>query len=330
MMKRQGPAASLTIVPVMMAGRPFHRMTDILGILLEQQGLQRIELGRTPFTGGVKAEMRVLTGALAAFLRTNAIATDYALYAEINGPSLDEVRAVVLDKTGEIVWVDHQTTQDQAFQALGTPREPMMLLAFVSERLRPQFSLNHETAGKRSHTLEDKFNAQSGYAPADETGNRMPARARAMKQSRQKATLVVLGVRMDHAVNLVSANDLTKRINMAKLFQKAVPANQPVLLEASLPGGDQAKYLWAIAREFQAYVKKNPPDADYVLYADYLFNRQNWQQGGVQFVVCDRQGEWVIAELTNSDHNDYQRVKPISAEGCDTLVVERLQAILLK
>jgi hypothetical protein len=151
-----------------------------------------------------------------------------------------------------------------------------------------------------------------------------------MKQSRQKATLVVLGVRMDHAVNLVSANDLTKRINMAKLFQKAVPANQPVLLEASLPGGDQAKYLWAIAREFQAYVKKNPPDADYVLYADYLFNRQNWQQGGVQFVVCDRQGEWVIAELTNSDHNDYQRVKPISAEGCDTLVVERLQAILLK
>ena len=84
------------------------------------------------------------------------------------------------------------------------------------------------------------------------------------------------------------------------------------------------RYLWTIAREFQAYVKKNPPEADYVLYADYIFDRQHWQQGGVQFVVCDRQGEWVIAELTNSDQEDYQRIKPISAEGCDTLLVERL------
>jgi hypothetical protein len=78
------------------------------------------------------------------------------------------------------------------------------------------------------------------------------------------------------------------------------------------------------ARELQAYVKKNPLDADYVLYADYQFNRHHWQQGGVQFVLCDRQGEWVIAELTNSDHEDYQRVKPVSVEGCDKLLVERL------
>jgi hypothetical protein len=145
-----------------------------------------------------------------------------------------------------------------------------------------------------------------------------------MKESRQKATLMVLGVRMDGAVNITNASDLAKRIGETKLFQAAVPAKQPALLEAKLAGGDQMRYLWTIAREFQAYVKKNPPDADYVLYADYIFDRQHWQQGGVQFVVCDRQGEWVIAELTNSDQEDYQRVKPISAEGCDKLLVERL------
>jgi hypothetical protein len=149
-----------------------------------------------------------------------------------------------------------------------------------------------------------------------------------MKASRQKATLLVLGVRMERGVNVTNANDLAKRISETKLFHSAVPARQPVLLKASLAGGDQLKYLWAIAREFQAYVKSNPPEGDYVLYADYLFNRQHWQQGGVHFVVCDRQGEWVIAELSNSDQEDYQRIKPISAEGCDTLVVERLARLM--
>jgi hypothetical protein len=323
-LKTKGPEASLSILPVMLVGRPFDRVTDVLGVMLEQRGLQHIEIGKVPFTAGVKTEMPALSVSLAAFLKTNSIATDYALYAEFNGPTLDEVRAVVVNKSGEMVWSDHQTTRDKAFQALGTPRDPMTLMAFLVDRLSPQFSLNDDTAKKRSHKLEDAFQANSGYAPAGETEERMPARLKTMKESRQKATLMVLGVRMDRAVNITNASDLAKRIGEAKLFQAVAPAKQPVLLEAKLAGGDQMRYLWTIAREFQAYVKKNPPDADYVLYADYIFDRQHWQQGGVQFVVCDRQGEWVIAELTNSDQEDYQRVKPISAEGCDKLLVERL------
>jgi hypothetical protein len=323
-LKAKGPEASLSILPMMIAGRPFDRATDFFGVLLEQRGLQHIEMGRVPFTAGVKTKMPVLSVLLAEFLKTNSIATDYALYVELNGPTLDEVRAVILDKSGERVWSDHQTTRDKAFQALGTPRDPMTLMAFLVDRLSPLFGLNDDTAKKRSHKLEDAVQASSGYAPAGETQERMPARLKTMKESRQKATLMVLGVRMDRAVNITNASDLAKRIAETKLFQAAVPARQPVLLEAKLAGGDQMRYLWTIAREFQAYVKKNPPDADYALYADYLFDRQHWQQGGVQFVVCDRQGEWVIAELTNSDQEDYRRIKPISAEGCDKLLVERL------
>lgn len=329
-MKVSGPESSVTILPVMIVGRPFDKATEVLGIVLEQQGLQHIEIGRTPFVAGVKTEMPVLSAALVQFLKTNTVATDYALYAEFNGPSLDELRAVVVDKAGAIVWAEHQTTQDKAFQALGTPRDPMTLIGFLVDRLSPQLNLNEETAKKRSHKLEDQFKSNNGYAPADETGNLMPARLKTLKGSRQQARLTVLGVRMERTVNVTNASDLSKRIREAKLFQTVEPAKQSVLLKVNLTGGDQMKYLWDIAREFQAYVKKNPPDADYVLYADYMFNRQHWQQGAVQFVVCDRQGEWVLAELTNSDQDDYQRVKPISAEGCDTLLVERLQDRLLK
>ena len=69
----------------------------------------------------------------------------------------------------------------------------MALLAFLVDRLSPQFSLNDDTAKKRSHKLEDAFQANSGYAPAGETEERMPARLKTMKESRQKATLMVSG-----------------------------------------------------------------------------------------------------------------------------------------
>jgi hypothetical protein len=326
--KAKGPEASLSILPVMFVGRPFDKVTDFLGVLLEQQGLQHIEIGKAPFTAGVKTEMPVLSVSLAGFLKTNSIATDCALYVEINGPTLDEVRAVVVNKSGEMVWSDHQTTRDKAFQALGDHRDPMALLTFLVERLSPQFSLNDDTAKKRSHKLEDAMKANSGYAPAGEMEERMPARRKTLKESRQKATLLVAGVRIGGAVNVTNSADLAKRIGETKLFKSVVAAKKPLLLEARLTDGDQMRYLWAVARGLQAFVKKNPPPADYVLYADYMFNRQHWQQGGVQFVVCDHQGEWVIAELSNSDQEDYQRVKPISAEGCDTLLIERLVRVV--
>ncbi len=54
-----------------------------------------------------------------------------------------------------------------------------------------------------------------------------------------------------------------------------------------------------MAREFRDYVHKNPPETDYVLYADYVFNPQTWEQGFVHFIVCDRKGEWVIVDMQN-------------------------------
>jgi hypothetical protein len=83
-----------------------------------------------------------------------------------------------------------------------------------------------------------------------------------------------------------------------------------------------------LAREFRDYAKKNPTDADYVLYADYVFNPQNWEQGFVHFVVCDRKGDWVIVDFQNSHQADYQSVKPTSRERCDQLLVQRLESYL--
>jgi hypothetical protein len=106
---------------------------------------------------------------------------------------------------------------------------------------------------------------------------------------------------------------------------KAEPAKQALLLKASQADPNEMKVLWDLAREFRDYAKKNPVDADYVLYADYRFNPQRWQAGFVHFVVCDRQGEWVLVDMQNSHHPDYQSIKPTSREDCDKLLLKRLE-----
>ena len=85
---------------------------------------------------------------------------------------------------------------------------------------------------------------------------------------------------------------------------------------------------WKTFRELVDFARKNPPNADYVLYADYVFTPQNWEQGFLHFVVCDRKGEWVIVDMQNSHHPDYQSIGIISRDRCDQLLVKRLAGYL--
>ena len=144
----------------------------------------------------------------------------------------------------------------------------------------------------------------------------------------QKGTLMVFASRINGTtVDTASAGNLAKLINESGLC-RAVTAEEPVLLKASLADPNEMKKLWDLASEFRDYAKQNPLDADYVLYPDYIFNPQNWEWGLVHFVVCDRNGDWVIVDMQNSHHPDYQSIKPISREGCDNLLVKRLEGYL--
>ena len=87
---------------------------------------------------------------------------------------------------------------------------------------------------------------------------------------------------------------------------------------------NEMKALWDLAREFRDHTRKNPPGVDYALYADYAFNPQQWEQGLVHFILCDRKGEWVIVDMQNSHEPDYRSIKPTSSEGCNKLLVKRL------
>jgi hypothetical protein len=329
LMKSKGPDASLTILPVRLAGKPWDRVTEVVGVLLEQQGLRNIELGKTPFTPA-ETNLESLAADVGAFVKTNPITTGYALYAEYNGnrqTGLNELRAVVVDQAGAVVWTDRQTPQDEAFKKLEHV-EPMTMSVLLVERLGPQLGLNEETAkaakqGRMAAILDER----SGLPPGNETAA-LPERQKAMKLALPGATLLVYPARMGGNKNCVpSAANVVRLLNQSGLC-KAVQADQAILLKASMADPNELKGLWNLAREFRTFVRANPPATDYALYADYGFNPKNSEQGFVHFVVCDRKGEWVIVDMQNSHHPDYQSIGIISSDRCDQLLVKRLTGYL--
>jgi len=331
LMKSKGPNASVTILPARVCGTPFDRVTEVVGLLLEQQGLKDIELGKTAFDPGTQTSMEQVAVSLGEFVKKNPITTEYALYPEFNGKGgVDELRAFIVDKSGALVWSDRQTPQDETWKKMGGGGDLMVCSVVLVQCVAPQLGLNEETAkaakpGKMARLMEER----SGQPPENET-TPLPGRQEEMKKAMPQATLVVFPVRArmaDNAAQAGSAADLAKMINDAGLC-KAEPAKQSLLLKASQADPNLMKVMWDLAREFRDYVQKNPVDADYVLYADYRFNPQLWQAGFVHFIVCDRKGEWVIADLQNSDNPDYQSIKPTSKEDCDKLLVKRLEGYL--
>jgi hypothetical protein len=329
-MKSRGPDASLTILPVRLGGKPWDRVTEAVGFLLEQQGLRNIELGKTAFQPGDKTGMEDAAVSLGEFIKANPVTTDYALYAEYNGDrqtGLNELRAVVVDKTGAVVWTDRQTPQDEAFKKM-EGRDPMTMSVLLVQRLSPQLGLNEQTAkAAKPGRMAVIMDQRSGLPPANERAA-LPERQQAMKRALPGATLLVYPARIaGNKGGVPGAANIARLLNQAGLC-KAVSSGQPVPLKTSLADPNELKALWDLAREFRDFVRTNPPAADYALCADYAFNPQNAEEGFVHFVVCDRTGEWVIVDMQNSHHSDYRSIGIISRDRCDQLLVRRLAGYL--
>ena len=87
--------------------------------------------------------------------------------------------------------------------------------------------------------------------------------------------------------------------------------------------------LWGLARTFQDHVKRNPPEADYALLADYIMDpRAGRGAWAVHFVICDRVGKWVIVDFQNNHHGDFQSVDPKTHDDCGRLIAKRLEGYL--
>ena len=128
--------------------------------------------------------LETLAGAVGEFVKENSIATKYALCAEYNGnfqTGLNELRAVVVDQAGVIVWTVRQTPEDTAFKKLGSP-DPMAMSVLLVERLGPQLGLTDETAKAATPGKVARIVAERRGLPPQDDFSRLVLAARPQTQ----------------------------------------------------------------------------------------------------------------------------------------------------
>ena len=124
-----------------------------------------------------------------------------------------------------------------------------------------------------------------------------------------------------------SASVLAREVNAAGLC-RAISTSRPVEVAPNPSTRNELLIFWNMATSFRAWVREAHPDADYVLFVDCVYTPGRWELGFVHLIVCDRSGEWAIADFQNSEHPDYQAIKPTSSEACGRLAVRRLASYL--
>ncbi len=340
-LQAKGADASVTIFPLVLwnmdkpkeVGDMGSDVANVIGLLLENAGMRNLETSDTAFMLPADVEFDQAAERFGEFVRANPITTDYALYGEFLGrvgrggpPRFEEVRGVIVDKTGACVWVDRQTPKDRDFKR-AKPDCPMTCCVFLTTRLREQLGLP-ESAGKDNG--EGKFARlwadESGTPDRDER-SAMDDRLAKMKKTAPDATVAVFPVRLSNdEVDKDGATQLAKLVNDKKLCN-ARPLDTPLRIELT-PDHNEQKVLWDMARAFRDHVRKNPPETAYALYADYMFSERDKHVGAVHFVICDRAGEWVLVDFQNSHHGDFQSIDPKTQEDCNRLVSKRLKGYL--
>ena len=118
--------------------------------------------------------MAHLSSAVSEFVKEHPIATEYALYAEINGNmerhELDGVRAIVVDSSGAIVWTDELTGKDEALKSLQAHPDLMNFSVALTQRLGSQLGLNEETAkAAKPGRMARHYGAEERFASGDGT-----------------------------------------------------------------------------------------------------------------------------------------------------------------
>lgn len=329
--KAAGRNASVTVFPAGIVGRPIRPVGDVVAAMLERAGMPNIQIDAPEFSPPREADLAAIAEAFAAFVGTHPISTNYAVYSDFQGTrekGFTEIRTVIATREGRVVWQDRQTDADADFKRV-RPKEPMECCLLVVERLRPLLGLGDPAQSTAPEgPIAQRWAARSGVPDKEEMGA-MNIRQDQFRKRAATATLLVLPSRVSGEYDGTCAAHLAAMINEKGLTQARASGSAPSIAAAN--DMNEQKVLWAMARGMKVYVTQSRPDADYVLFAEYLAapgSGGRLDVRGVHLAVCDREGNWVIVDFQNSHHDDFRAVRPESREDCDRLVVRRIEKLV--
>jgi hypothetical protein len=323
-MKSRGAEASLTIYPISLGGRPMKEAASALGMFLDRATMQSLAVASTRFQAPEEAGLDALAATFAEFVSGQELETEYAIYAEYLGhprTGVEEVRAVVVDTGGNVVWTDSQKPGDGDFDRIG-PENPMGCTMLLAERFRTTMGLPDPLREDAQEGPFARAQARAVGLPDEEEQAAMDARLEKLASGHGASSLVIYPVRVAGQASRADAESLAGRLEELGFASVLVAETSPELEVERSP--NEQKILWSFARSASASVKAVPPEADYALFADYLTSPDGSQVGAVHLAVLDRSGEIVLVDFQNSHHEDFQAVSPASREDCGELAALRL------
>ncbi len=330
-------AKSVTVFPIglnsrtVRAGVPADmakNVAELVGLFLERGGVKEIEIADAQFSPPEKGDQAKVSEAFGRFVQSRNLKTEYALYGEFVGTpvtGVNEIRLIVVDRQGKVVLSELRDRQQLA-QHGEKKLDPMLASYYMVCRLQGLWGLadpNRKDApeGKMARL----WNEKSGLPPKNEQ-QAMQSRLNMLKQKIKTTTVAVYPVRISGTSDAPLAERLAEMLTNAGLGRALAVNTDPKLQIQGSP--NQTRILFDTARAFQAFLHKNPPEADYALLAAYGIGHSadgKSRVSGAQFVLCDRSGDWVLLDLKNDHHPDFQRINPQSPDDCNRLVIEAMK-----
>lgn len=328
MMKANATTVSVTIFPIILAERPFKNIAEVAALMFEKANVKTIEVLDEAFLP-TEEDIWEISDSFGEFVRRQSLKTDYALFGEYVGTrdtGIQEVRSIIVDGDGNPVWVDRQTAEDKLFKKI-KPKDPMSCTLLLVERIRTSLGLPDP---ERKDAPKGKWFAHWNKAsdlPAEKEIKAMDKRLEAMSKKFdhfKNAKVQVYPVFHHNKWDKEAAVSLAGILNEKNIFMaEAIAADIAIEIKGS---SNEAKMLWDLARQFSDYLKENKVEADAALISQYFMGEK--EAHAVHFVLCDQEGEWIVVDLQNDHHEDFQKINPKTTSDCDLLLLKRLESYL--
>ena len=300
----------------------------LLATFLERAGLEDLEVADAMFHPPETNDVDKIAEAFGKQVGGKPIKTDYAVFAQLLGTpktGLKEIRTIVVDKSGKVLLAE-SAGKAQFDKASLRPECPMTCCVFVGRRLQEFWKLEDPLRPNPPRGKMARFWQEDAGIPAKDELDAITKRLDTLKKNIKTATCTVypLHVHGGRRSGKQCAVDLVAMLNQGGLGKAETSETDPALKIAGHP--NQQRVLWDTAKAFRDFIKKNRPTTNYALYANYCLSDTKVQW--VYVIVCDQSGGWVLVDMQNSGHLDFQRIDPKSAADCNRLLLARLKGWL--
>jgi len=318
---------SLTIYPIgyTMDGQPMAaemefdtRVAELIGTMLERLGMLPSISSASPRKIRPDDSLLELEKKLLAFQARSGIESDYVLYVRMDslltesGPMVTRLCVVMSDVRGQIVWARDDSEMPRI--------NPMDVCHLIARTLKDHSDLREPDPdnvpyGEMARMMDER----SGLPPLPERDD-MDERFASACDSFSNTSLTIYPFRIwkKKKGSFEGAGALAEKLNEDGLFMASVADSDTCLKAKRDP--NQMKIMWDTAKSFRQYLTEHPAEADYALLVDATIPAHH-----LHLILCTGTGDWVMVDLQNSHHDDFNEFAPKTVDDCVALAHRRLQ-----